>query len=1103
MDTDRNLLFGVLALQADLITPAQFAEACSAWASRKTDPLADLLVERRWLTPVDCADVVKLLERKLKKRNGDVRASLAEVVSDAIRASLAESTDSAIHASLAGLIPPARSVLVSTGDFVPESRDRYKLSRLHATGGLGRVWLAHDGPLNRDVALKEVRPERADNPAVWSRFLKEAQITGQLEHPGIVPVYELARRATDRAPYYTMRFVRGRTLAEAARSFHQRRRQNEGGSLDFRQLVTAFVGVCHAVAYAHSKGVVHRDLKPQNVALGDFGEVMVLDWGLAKVIGSPDAPEDLPIDVDAQPAEAATVQGQVLGTPAYMAPEQAEGRLDLLDARSDVYGLGAILYELLAGRPPFGGDDTQDVLARVRTLNPDSPRLAWPNAPRALEAICRKAMAKKREGRYTTAGELALEVQHWLADEPIVVYREPLWTRAARWGRRHRPLVTGAAAMLVVSVAALTIGTLLLQRANRETALERDAANRERDRADVSYRQARRAVDEVYTRFSDRLAGSPGLQPIRRDLLEAALKYYQEFVADRSDDPALRAELALAHWRSGAILNEISTPEAASAAFRKAMEIQEQLVREHPDELEFRNDLAASCNNLGLVLAGTGDAEAGLALIRRSAKLREELTRQDPTSRAYRRNVASTYSNLASILDRDTTHGGAPASEALRHYELALELRKQLAAAEPDNLAFQDELGDTYNNLGAWHYRNGRPQDALDYYEQARNLRGQLRSRQDSALRRFELAKTLFNIGLLRRMTVKPVEALQALDQSAALLGPLVSENPKVTEYRRLLAEAANGLGIVHADAGRQTKALDAFQKATELREEIARDNPGIRPYREELGRAHMNLGAMLQKADQFAEAELALHRALEVYQQLMREVPGDTATRANLALTFVNLGAVQSDRADGEQALVNFDHADEEYHKLLADEPENTGYWTGLANVWDNRGIALGKLDRWADALKAYRQAVDAQKAALARQPGQPRYRHLLAENLLGVAEASRKVKRPADALAALAECVALRAGNANGLYDVACGLSLCVPLIGKDNAELSPAVVGDRAMVVLKAAVTAGYRDSAHMKKDADLDPLRGRPDFQLLLKTLDDPPREPGPPPRRLDP
>jgi serine/threonine-protein kinase len=416
MDTDRNLLFGVLALQADLIDSQQFVEACLLWTSRKDVPLADLLVERGWIVPDDRAHVDYLLGRKLQKHGGDPRAGLAAIPDD-VKRSLAALGDDDIQHSLAGLPGPGEGThQAATVDHVPGPHERYARLHLHATGGIGRVWLARDGALGRDVALKELRPERAGQVAVGARFLQEARITGQLEHPGVVPVYELVRGRDDRQPFYTMRFVKGRTLSEAARAYHQKRSAGQVESLDLLALLNAFVTVCNTVAYAHSRGVIHRDLKGQNVLLGDFGEVVVLDWGLAKRLGRPGGEDPAGADDPGAEDSAQTVQGEALGTPAYMAPEQAAGRLDLIGPRTDVHGLGAILYEVLTGQPPFTGADTHEVLRRVREEDPAPPRRLCPDAPPALEAICLRALAKRPEDRGTDAGGLAEQVQHWVAE---------------------------------------------------------------------------------------------------------------------------------------------------------------------------------------------------------------------------------------------------------------------------------------------------------------------------------------------------------------------------------------------------------------------------------------------------------------------------------------------------------------------------------------------------------------------------------------------------------------------------------------------------------------------------------------------------------------
>lgn len=294
----------------------------------------------------------------------------------------------------------------------PESR--YAMDRLYAEGGIGQVWRARDKQLHREVALKTLRPELFKHGRVRSRFLQEAQITGQLEHPGIVPVYELVAAPRSGAPFYSMRFVHGRTLVQASRDYHRARRAGAEEPLGLVSLLSAFVAVCNTVAYAHSRGVIHRDLKGENVLLGDFGEVLVLDWGVAKVLGDTDEDGRMRLEGQCLPAEATqTVQGDIVGTPAYMAPEQAEGRLDLIDSRTDIYGPGAILYEILTGQPPFTGSNTVAVLEKLVRDAPTPPRELWPDVPQTLEAACLRALSKAPAERHASATALGLEIQTW------------------------------------------------------------------------------------------------------------------------------------------------------------------------------------------------------------------------------------------------------------------------------------------------------------------------------------------------------------------------------------------------------------------------------------------------------------------------------------------------------------------------------------------------------------------------------------------------------------------------------------------------------------------------------------------------------------------
>jgi len=412
MNTDLNLLFAVLTMQSGLINSNQFIDACMLWTARRGTPLADLLVERGWIKSGDVSHIQYLIERKLERHGGDPKLSLAALDND-IKRQLTSIDDEEIQRSL-GHVPdstvsPSAAVTV---DVPSEKTERYSLMSLHATGGGGRIWLAHDTHLDRDVALKELRPEAGGDGALWARFQREARVTGQLEHPGIVPVYDYGKQSTNQ-PFYTMRFVKGRTLTEAAREYQANRASGQANPIELIALLNAFTTVCNTIAYAHSRGVIHRDLKGDNVILGDFGEVVVLDWGLAKLVGQSD-----PFDHDGyEPRQIGrvelTIQGQAVGTPGYMAPEQAAGRPDLIDRRTDIYGLGAILYEILTGQAPFAGSDTKEIMRKVREEEPPPPSRVNPEVPETLEKICLKAIAKNPSVRYERAADLAHEVQLW------------------------------------------------------------------------------------------------------------------------------------------------------------------------------------------------------------------------------------------------------------------------------------------------------------------------------------------------------------------------------------------------------------------------------------------------------------------------------------------------------------------------------------------------------------------------------------------------------------------------------------------------------------------------------------------------------------------
>ena len=338
--------------------------------------------------------------------------------------------------------------------------------RFHAAGGLGEVFLARNAELNREVALKFMKPARARDPVSRRRFLQEAEVTGRLEHPGVVPIYALGTDSGG-APCYAMRFIHGATLQDAIEGFRAAERSGRDRSersFALRELLNRFVSVCNTVAYAHSRGILHRDLKPQNVMLGKYDETLVVDWGLAKPFERDEATGGAAEEALTPSSGSGTPTVGVVGTLAYMSPEQAAERPAAVGAASDIFSLGAILYAILTGEVPYRSRNHDEVLENVRRCEFPAPRQVKPAAPRALEAVCLKAMAARPVDRYATALDLAAEVKRYLADEPVTASPEPIALRARRWMRRYRTLVTSTAAVLILSAVGLAGFTIVLAR---------------------------------------------------------------------------------------------------------------------------------------------------------------------------------------------------------------------------------------------------------------------------------------------------------------------------------------------------------------------------------------------------------------------------------------------------------------------------------------------------------------------------------------------------------------------------------------------------------------------------------------------------------------
>ncbi len=989
METERSLLFGVVALQSGAVDADGLAETCAAWSAEPTLPLADLMVDRGLMTDEQRTQVEETVARELASHGGDPRATLAATIDGRSLEAIGGSAGADSMATLASVSPPPQPAagqagLELLGRLSPgesDARERYTLTRLHAKGGMGCVWLARDGALSRQIALKELRPDQSDNTIVCSRFLYEARITAKLEHPGIIPVYELGEGD---APYYTMRFVRGRTLSEAIRAYHKRRAAGEADPVELNDLLLAFVGVCNAVAYAHSRGIIHRDLKGQNVVLGDFGEHIVLDWGLAKRVGpdpdsdqaqepgaatadgpgpasadglTPEAATDAtraatgsddgftvahdpdgvtsaatgsgdgftvahdPVGVtsaDSVPAMGAgsgsgygsgsgpgtngsahrsghsssarrglpesgagpegTMQGQLLGTPAYMAPEQARGQHDLVDHRTDIYGLGAILYEILVGRPPFTAPKTSEVIQKVIHEEPTPPRQVVPEVPPGLEAVCLKAIRKEKADRYQSASELAQEVRRYLADEPVEAYPEPWTRRAARWARRNRTKVAAAAGLLVAATVALAVSTVLVAR--------------ERNEAEAQGQQARRAV-HLLTQGAD-IAFDDQLDPVQKEMLEDALAYYETFTGRKSNDPAVRLEHGRAYQQMGDLQRKLGRLGDSEAAYGQAIAVLEPLA---------------------------GAAGAG---------------------REARRTLARTRTLLGDLLVRR----GGDKDKAGPLYARALEAQLVLADAEQDPAAGAEDLlrlGQTYKSQGDLARLDGRFVEAGSTYDRAiAQLERAPAAGEKRAEARAELALAVDARGWIRRERGEMAAAETDYRRAVEMLEKLVAEFPTVPRHREALARALNSVALIEQDTGRLADAETHLARELPLAERLSQDFPDRAEYRRVLARTLSNLGIVLSSQRRIGDAEPVLRRAVEVNAAVSARSPDDVQIRFDLAKDHVCLGDLLREKGDTEPAMAELRAARAISEKLVETFPDRPRYRNLLAEDLVNLALAM-----------------------------------------------------------------------------------------------------------------------------------------------------------------
>jgi serine/threonine protein kinase len=734
----------------------------------------------------------------------------------------------------------------ATGESLTGTLGDFRLLRVVGRGGMGVVYEAEQILLGRRVALKVLPFAATMDPRQLQRFQNEARAAASLEHPHIVPVYGVGCERG--VHYYAMKFIDGQSLAgliDAQRQSSTPRSSARGETaafLDghgsdstspraalstqraprdaaaFRQIATWGLQAAEALEYAHRVGIVHRDIKPANLMIDAQGALWLTDFGLARTT-----------------TEAGlTLTGDVLGTLRYMSPEQALARHGLVDHRTDVYSLGATLYELLTLEPAFASADRNELLRQIAFDEPRAPRRRNKGIPAELETIVLKALEKNPADRYATAQEMGEDLRRFVQDEPIRARRATLTQQARKWARRHKSLMRLVAAGLVIAVVALAVSTILIRR-------ERNEALRQRDLALEQRRLARQAVDKMYLQVAEKwLYRQPHMKQLQLEFLQEALGFYQQFAREQEAEPEARYQAAIAYQRVGSILNyAFSDKERAREALAEAAAILARLAEESPSTPDYSFELARTYMALGHVQ--DGDTVQEESYMRRAVAFLEPLVERFPEETRYPLLLAKSLTNLTNPL---MYAGRWQEAEPVTRW--ALSILEALVQEGSPNAEYLRLMAGCHHDLGLIQARRGQVPQGIGNLREAVGCLERLSSNTSDlpeyqhGLRPWDwhnfgafyldLAHVLARTGDLRG-------AQGTLDRAIRIHEKLVYDFPRMPEFRESLFSEYRDRGDLWWKASQSQLAEQAYQQALAVGENMILAFPSAAGLHQKLGR--------------------------------------------------------------------------------------------------------------------------------------------------------------------------------------------------------------------------------------------------------------------------
>ncbi len=846
--------------------------------------------------------------------------------------------------------PTATSAEVSIGvaaddALAPQRIGHYRIIRELGKGGMGVVYEAEQDSPKRTVALKVINAGVASS-SMLARFQHEAQVLGKLQHPGIAQVYEAGTFdiGAGGQPYFAMELIHGQPLSSYA-TVHD---------LGTRQRLGLLAKIGDAVQHAHQRGVIHRDLKPNNILVDESGQPKILDFGVARAT-----------DGDIQTTTLRTDIGQLIGTVPYMSPEQAGGDPDELDTRSDVYALGVVAYELLAGRLPYDVKNkmVHEAVRVIREVLP-APLSSFNRVLRGdVETIVGKAMEKDKTRRYQSASAFSADVRRHLNNEPIAARPPSAWYQLSKFARRNKGLVTAAAAIVLVLFAGIVATSW---QANVATA-QREVADTERDRA-VRHLESvlglsRKLMDEYYRSVQT----LDGALPVREILVVSALECLNEISEDVDDFPVLKHDLALAYDRLGDIRGGIRNPSAgrledAMESYGVALALRRELSEERSSDLDRRKYLAVSLMKVGDVHVHSGDMAAGLAAYNEALELRRALV--DADSEEHRRGLAIGLNNVGMALAR---FGRLDEAEA--HYDESMTMRRQLAAE--GNAHGPRDVSVQLIDSGELLETRGDFERAVIAYLEALEIREQIaRKDPDNGRARRDLAVTQFLLGRVLLAVDRPDEALSYINVFLERARQRQRDNPTSTRARKDLALGHQLDGMARSALDDHAGALKSFHEFEAIVVSLVTARPANARYQELLIDVHERIGETQMELGDLAEAARSHERALATVQRLVRADPANFGLEVAAARNLSALGDVSLLARRQLEAEHHLDQARAAYESLLEREPGHAAVRWGLITTLALQAKRLAVNDDRDRAIETTEEAL----SLLADAPAGPR---------------------------------------------------------------------------------------------------------------------------------